>query len=127
MAKLQNGAPRIVTDSLYDARSEPLIKELGWLTIKQLISTETVKIVYKALHNEAPKCLKELFHRLSDIKNRELRNSKMDLHIPLLRTSSGQKSVAYRGVCIWNNLTCETKASSTFSAFKAIERMKKLY
>ena len=70
---------RIVTDSPYDAHSEPLIKNLGWLTITQLIDTETVKIVYKALHNEAPKYLKELFHRLSDIPNRELRKSKTDL------------------------------------------------
>ena len=50
--------------------SEPLIKELGWLTIKQLIDTETVKIVYKALHNEAPVYVKELFHRLSGTQNR---------------------------------------------------------
>ena len=70
LQKLQNRAARIVSESPYDAHSEPLIKELGWFTIKQMIHTETVKIVYKALHNEAPECLKELFHRLSDIQNR---------------------------------------------------------
>ena len=118
LQKLQNRAARIVTDSPYDAHSETLIKKLGWLTIKQLMDTETVKIVYNALHNEAPKYLKELFHRMSDIQNRELCNSKTDLHIPLLRTSSEQKSFAYRGVCIWNYLTCETKTSRSFSAFK---------
>ena len=48
----------------------PLIKELGWLTIKQLIDPGTVKIVDKALHNEAPKYLRELFHKLSDIQNK---------------------------------------------------------
>ena len=109
LQKLQNRAARIVTDSPYDAHSELLIQKLGWLTINQLIDTETVKIVYKALRNEAPKHLKELFHRLSDIQNRELHNSKTNLHLPLLRTSSEQKSFAYRGVCIWNNLTCETQ------------------
>ena len=70
LQKLQNGAARIVTDSSYDAHSEPLIKKLGWLTINQLIDTETEKIVDKALHNEAPEYLKELFHRLSDIQNK---------------------------------------------------------
>ena len=109
LQKWQNRTARIVVDSPYDAHSEQLRKELGWHTIKQMIHTETVKIVFKVLHNEAPKYLKELFHRLSDIQNRELRNSKADLHIPLLRTSSGQKSFAYKGVCIWNNLTCEKK------------------
>ena len=101
LQKLHNRAARIVTDSPYDAHSEPLIQELGWLTIKQLIDTETVKIVYKALHNEAPKYLKELFHRLSDIQNRGLRNSKTDIHIPLLRTSSGQK------VCVQGSMQLE--------------------
>ena len=119
LQKLQNRAARTVTDSPYDAHSEPMTKKLGWLTIKKLIDSETVKIVYKALHNEAPKYLKELFHRLSDILNRELRNSKTDLYIPLLKTSLRQKSFAYRGVCIWDNLTCETKASRSFSSFKA--------
>ena len=33
LQKLQNRAARIVTDSPYDAHSEPLLKELGWLTI----------------------------------------------------------------------------------------------
>ena len=82
LQKLQNRASKIVTDSPYNAHLEPLIKELCWLTIKQLIDKETVNIVYKALHNEAPKYLKKLFHRLSDIQNRELRNSKTDIPIP---------------------------------------------
>ena len=92
------------------------MKELHWLTIKQLIDTETVKIIYKVLHNEAPEYVKEIFHRLSDTQIRELRNSKTDLHIPLLRNSSGQKSSAYMGVCVGNNLPNETK---TISALKA--------
>ena len=73
LQKLQNRANRIATDSPYDAHSEPLIKGLGWLTIKQQIDTDTANIVYKALHNEVPKYLKELFHRLSDIQNSQLR------------------------------------------------------
>ena len=91
MQKLQNRGARIVTNSLYDAHSETLIKQLSWLAITQFI--HAVKIVFKALHNEAPECLKELFYKLSGTKNRELRNSKTDLIIPLLRTSSGQRSL----------------------------------
>ena len=89
LQKLQNRAARIVTNSPYDAHSEPLMKELDWLTIKQLIDTETVKVIYKALHNEAPEYVKEIFHRLSDTQSREFHNSKTDLYFPLLRNSSG--------------------------------------
>ena len=90
---MPNRAARIATDSPYDAHSEPLTKELGWLTMKQQIDKETVKIVYRALHNEAPKYLKELFHKLSDAQNGELHNSNTDFHTPLLRISSGQKAL----------------------------------
>ena len=106
-------------ESPYDAHLGPLVKEFGWLTIKQLIDTEAVKIVYKALHNEAPQYLKKLFLRLFDIQNRELRNKKTDPHIPLSRTSWGQNSFVYRGVCIWNILTYEIEAGKSFFALKA--------
>ena len=76
VAKITNRAARIVTGSPYNAYSVPLIKELDLLTIKQLIDTEAVKIVYNGLHYQAPKYLKELFYRLSDVHNRGLRNSK---------------------------------------------------
>ena len=82
LQKLQNGAVRVVTNSPYDGHWEPLTKELGWPTIKELIDTDTVKIVCMALHNEASEYLKELLHRTSDIRSRVLRNSKTDVHVP---------------------------------------------
>ena len=77
-----------------------------------------MKIDYKALHNEALKYLKELFHRLSDIQNRELRNSKTDLHIPLLRSSSGQKSFAYREYRFGITLHVKQKQVDRFPTLK---------
>ena len=109
LQKLQNRAARIVTNSPYDAHSQPLIQKLGWPTIKELIESETAKVVCKALHSEAPDYLKGLFHRLSDTKSRVLRNSNTDLHTPLFTTSSGQKSFEFRGARIWNNLNNEAK------------------
>ena len=65
-------AARVATNSCFDAPSEPLIQQLGWLTIEQLIELETVEVVYKALHNEAPPYMKELFLKLSNTQCREL-------------------------------------------------------
>ena len=75
LQKLSNRAARIATNSCYNALSEPLMEELGWLTIEQLIKLETVKFVCKALHNETPRYMKEMFHKLSDTQSRELYNS----------------------------------------------------
>ena len=79
LQKLQNRAARVATKSCFDAPSESLIQHLGWLTIEQLIELETAKVVYKALHNEAPPYMNELFLKLSITQCRELRNSSTDL------------------------------------------------
>ena len=92
LQKLQNRAAKIAKNSCYDAPSEPFIQELGWLYIEQLIKLKTVKVVYKAIHIEALHYMKELFHKLSDTRSMELRNSLTDPYIPRLRTSIGQKS-----------------------------------
>ena len=119
LQKLQNRAARIVTNSPYDAHSEPLLLRLGWPTVTQLIELETVKVVYKVLHNEAPDYLNSLFHKLSDSHCRMLRNSKTDLRIPMFKSSYGQKSFEFRGANNWNNLRNEAKTANTFLAFKS--------
>ena len=45
LQKLQNRAARIVTNSPYDAHSQPLIQKLGRPTIQELIESETGKVV----------------------------------------------------------------------------------
>ena len=92
LQKLQNRAARIVTNSPYDAHSQPLIQKRGWPTIQELIESETAKAVYKALHNEAPNYLKGLFHRLSDTQSSMLRNSNTDLRIPLFKRLQDRKA-----------------------------------
>ena len=41
LQKLQNRAARIITNSSFDTPSRPLITELGWKTIDELIDNET--------------------------------------------------------------------------------------
>ena len=118
LQKLQNRPARIVTNSPYDASALPLIGSLGWLTIRELIDFETSKMVYKSLNALAPDYLRNLFQKVSEATNRQLRNSKTDLRLPLLRTSTGQKSFAYRGAKVWSDLDSVVKASASFSSFR---------
>ena len=104
--------------SPYDASALPLIGSLGWLTIKELINFETSKMVYKSLNVLAPDYLRDLFQKVSEATNRQLRNSSTDLRLPLLRTSTGQKSFAYRGAKVWSDLDSVVKASTSFSSFR---------
>ena len=45
LQKLQNRAARIITNSSFDTPSRPLITELGWKTIDELIGNETKTMV----------------------------------------------------------------------------------
>ena len=45
LQKIQNRAARIVTRSEFDEDAEPLIKELGWKTVRELVRYDS--------HNDA--------------------------------------------------------------------------
>ena len=74
-------------------------------------------MVYKSLNARALDYLRNIFLKVSEATNRQLRNSKTDLRLPLLRTSTGQKSFAYRGAEVWSDLDSVVKASSSFYPF----------
>ena len=50
LQRLQNGAVRIVTNSHYDAPSNPLLESLGWKIIEQLINRQiNLTVFYDSL------------------------------------------------------------------------------
>ena len=104
LQKLQNRAARIVTNSPFDASSAPLLQRLGWLPVDKLVNRETCSMVYKSPNGLAPDNLCQIFSRLSDVHHRVLRNTKCDLCIPLMRTTYGQNSCAFRTATTWNNI-----------------------
>ena len=111
LQKLQNRAARIATSSPYDASSQPLLKELGCPTVKEPIETETARMVYRLINEEAPNYLTATFDRSADISVRELRNTNTDLKLPRLKTCNAQRCFAYRGAQLWNNLNPEVKST----------------
>ena len=89
LQNMQTRAASIVTDSPYNKTSLPLISQLGWLNIKEMIDFETATMVYKSLHGLAPPYMQDMFHKLSDCRNRALWSTKTDLEIPRYKTSNG--------------------------------------
>ena len=45
---------RIITGSDYDIPAEPLIEQIGWKTIRELIQNDTSVMMYKSMGNMAP-------------------------------------------------------------------------
>ena len=101
----------------YDTPSVPLLKELGWLSIKEMIPKEISTMMYKPLNDLTPQYLSGLFDSLSDFHTRELRNTKNDLAVPLMRTVSGQKAFSYRGTKVWNKFNNSVKEAPSVYSF----------
>ena len=118
LQKIQNRAARIVTSSPYDASAAPIIQNLGWLTISNLVRKETATLTYKSLNLLAPDYLRKLFEKCSDDRERFLRSSETDLKIPLLKTINGQKAFSYRGPKLWNGLQRATQLAPSLKTFK---------
>ena len=77
---------------------------------------ETARMVYRSIKNDAPNYLTSLFERLSPNTVRELGNTKTDLKLPLLKTSSGQRYFSYKGARLRNNLSADANDSPNLSA-----------
>ena len=118
LQKLQNLAARIITNSSFDTPSRPLITELGWKTVEELIGNESKTMVFKSLNDLAPQYLCKLFIRNSACSSRSLRNTETDLRLPKKRSANGQKCFSFRGAKLWNSLPADSKTASSLGGFK---------
>ena len=64
LQKWQNRAARIVFNSSYDTAATLLIKNLKWLTITDMVKSETATVTYKAITGFAPSYLSNLFIKI---------------------------------------------------------------
>ena len=88
---------------------------------------ETATMVNRSINNEAPEYLSTFFERLSQNTIKELRNTKTDLKLPILKTSTGQKCFSYRGARLWNNLSANVKRAQTQYQLKKIYKIGREY
>ena len=117
LQKIQNRAARIITGSDYDAPSEPLLIELGWHNIRELIRYDTVVMMHKSKCNLASEYIKSLF--LSNlVHEKPLRNSKTEFRLPRMETASGQRSFSFRGAQVWNSLDKDLKGETSLGSLK---------
>ena len=118
LQKIQNRAARIITGSDYDAPSEPLLMELGWRNIRELIRYDTVVMIHKSKYNFSPEYIKSLFLPNDLVHDKPLRNSKTEFRLPRMETASGQRSFSFRGAQVWNSLDKDLKGETSLGSLK---------
>ena len=109
MQKLKNRAAKRVTSSSYDASDHAQIEKLNWPTVSKIIKREITTVIYKSLNGLVPMHLSNFFSRNSTRDTVYLRSSESDLRKPVFKTANVQKSFAYCGAHLWNNLESEVK------------------
>ena len=92
----------MITNSPLYASPLPVIRALGWSTVREIMDLESAKIVYKSLNGDAPSYMSDMFTKVNVSTTRSLRNLDYDLRVPFLRTTTGQRCFSYQGAKLWN-------------------------
>ena len=100
---VQNFAARILTGTRKYDHITPVLEQLKWLPVEKSLYLRDCVMAHKCLNNSLPDYLYQTFITRSEISNCVTRQSSQ-LHKPLCRTSTAQKSFLYRASTLWNDL-----------------------
>ena len=96
----------------------PVLVSLHWLLVRQRIIYKMAVLVWKCLHDAAPRYLADLCVPVHGRK--QLRSTASgNLLIPRARTATGQRSFTINGPRTWNSLPAELRTpDTTLCSFK---------
>ena len=117
---VQNYAAKVVCQKRkFDSATECLMA-LHWLPVKYRIEFKVATIVYKALNNQAPEYIMNLFKvKQSERTLRSDSNYKV-LHVPHVRKATfAMRALSVKGPQIWNELENDVKKQPSLGSFKA--------
>ena len=88
----------------WSSNSEPLFKKNKILKLEDLIKLETSKLMFN--FDKLPNCFTKYFKKVSEIHSRVTRSSDNNmLYLPKYRSNRLQRSLKYRGVKVWNDVS----------------------
>lgn len=119
----QNRAMRVILQCKRDTRREDMWQALHYMSIRQRIYYNTCIFIFKILRGYLPQTLRGKFIIREERNQRENRQTG-NIVLELRKTSGAQRSVFYRGVKMYNNLTNEVKQCVRLETFK---RLLKVY
>ena len=107
----------VVCNAPYRATTKPLLHTLHWLPVHQRMHYKISLITYNTITKQSPSYLYDLFQTLISFRNMCSSNSrKLVLH--RCRTTTASRSFRSSAPRIWNNLSPQTKNSTSLKTFK---------
>jgi len=107
LQSVQNAAARLVSGARRHDHITPILSTLHWLPVRERVTFKTAVLVWKCLHDVAPRYLVDLCAPTAATAGRRQSRSAVSgaLMVPWTRTSTGQRSFAVYGPRTWNRLT----------------------
>ena len=112
---VQNFAARIVCGTRKFDHITPVLKNLRWIPVKSQLYLRDANLAFKIMTGQAPGYLSSNFIFRGNVSGRMTRSSQQ-LHIPLFKTKSGQRTSSYRIVKLWNELSSSLKLSESLQS-----------
>jgi hypothetical protein len=121
MQSVLNAAARLLYGGTKRDHITPLIRDkLHWLRFSQRVTYKLCILVYKSIHNCAPKYLTDLVTPVaSSHTERRLRSAgSLDIARPQCRLKFGERGFSVAAPEAWNSLPLHVKSSPSFNLFK---------
>lgn len=119
--RVLNATARLLCRAPRCCRITPLLYELHWLPVRQLINFKILQFVFKAIHGFAPTYLRELVS-IKRFRNCNLRSSSDGLLLatPTYRSSFtlGDRSFQVAAPALWNVLPREIRSITDLGILK---------
>lgn len=117
LQKLQNKAMRAILKCNRYTPIQLMLDALKWLNIKQRLTLNTLKFVYKMKQGKAPEYLCQEIKYVGESQPYNLRNAS-DFRIQRAASTTTQRSLFFKGLKIFNNLPNNVKTETNFRIFK---------
>ena len=119
LQRVQNVCARILTNHPRHEHITPVIKALHWLPVAYRIKYKVLMLVYKSLHEMAPRYLQDMIQQYSTRRN--LRSSSQALvTVPFTRSAMAKNcAFSIAGPAMWNDLPDNIRSSTSLDIFKA--------
>ena len=117
---LQNRIARMVTDTSYGEADHPVLpRELGWLSIRKLITLDLGIFMYKANKGITPDPICEIFQKASDTHRSETRYAmEDDFHKFAIKKEITKAEISHSGPKLWNNIPRLVREAPSLDLFK---------
>ena len=114
---LQKKALRVISMSPPRAHSKPLFFEYKLLQVQDLFNFQLGQLMFNFNNKMLPSIFNNIFLKNNSIHSYPTRQAN-EFHLPLLRTSSAQRTFIYEGPKYWYSINPDIKSSPSLCVFK---------